>query len=139
MRKRFLSKVQKKGSHWLWTAYVEKTGYGLFWNGKRMEWAHRVSYQLFVGKIPKGRDIHHTCEIRHCVNPSHLVALTRKQHANGHPNNITTANLKKTRCKHGHKFTPENTRLVFRDGRYIGRDCRACNRARYHNKKVLNG
>jgi hypothetical protein len=34
--------------------------------------AHRVSYEHYVGPIPKGLEIDHLCRVRHCVNPAHL-------------------------------------------------------------------
>jgi hypothetical protein len=54
---RFMSKVKKTESCWLWSAQVDRaTGYGKFAvlrpdNRWGMKWAHRVSYELHVGAI----------------------------------------------------------------------------------------
>lgn len=78
---RFWTKVEKTDSCWLWTATINKsTGYGHF--GLRhgvMVQAHRHSYELAHGPIPAGLDVHHTCHVRHCVRPDHLLATTRSE------------------------------------------------------------
>ena len=54
------------------------TGYGQFSpkHGFQVQ-THRYSYELANGPIPEKHDIHHTCHVRRCCNPSHLRALSR--------------------------------------------------------------
>ncbi|MDO8389701.1 MAG: HNH endonuclease signature motif containing protein [Actinomycetota bacterium] len=40
--------------------------------------AHRFAYAAFVGDIPEGMEIDHTCRDRGCVNPEHLELVTRQ-------------------------------------------------------------
>lgn len=62
---------------WLWLgARCLRTGHPRFHDGTRTSQAHRFSYELANGPIPKGLFLHHTCGVVSCVNPAHLVALT---------------------------------------------------------------
>jgi hypothetical protein len=51
-------------------------------NGKsKLKSAHRVAYELYKGPIPKGKCVMHTCNIRNCWNPYHLIVGTLKENA----------------------------------------------------------
>ncbi len=85
---RFFSMVNKRDDgHWEWTGYRNKTGYGLFRvnSGKPAIMAHRYSYELVNGPIPKGLFALHKRKIcvgcHWCVNPDHLYPGTQKENA----------------------------------------------------------
>src|SRR5262249_40703135 len=61
---------------WIWTLSLSE-GYGqVYWNGFGGR-AHRVSYQVFVGPIPAGRQVQHKCDQKDCINPTHLYLGTQ--------------------------------------------------------------
>ncbi len=66
---------------WIWQRSRNSTGYGVGYKNGRNALAHRVYYEEARGPIPEGCDVHHLCGIPACVNPDHLEALTRADHA----------------------------------------------------------
>ena len=71
---RFLDKVKvgNPDECWEWQAGCSG-GYGILSgvNGNP-ERSHRLAYQYWVGEIPKGKVVMHSCDNRKCCNPSHL-------------------------------------------------------------------
>lgn len=61
---------------WNWTGAKVRGGYGGHGSGR----AHRVAWELLVGAIPEGHDLHHLCGNRLCVNPEHLEPRLPREH-----------------------------------------------------------
>jgi len=80
---RFWSKVNVAGPSecWLWTG-AKAYGYGMFHFNGALRRAHRVAYTISKGDIPEGLLVRHTCDVRSCVNPAHLVVGTVQDNTN---------------------------------------------------------
>jgi hypothetical protein len=112
---------------WIWTGFINDSGYGhfRFQGGKKK--AHRVAYALLVGSIPEGLTIDHLCGVTACVNPAHLEPVTIAE-------NIRRARARITHCPRHHEYTAENT-YVYK-GRRNCRTCGASAAKRYKAKKA---
>jgi hypothetical protein len=86
---------------WEWTGHVQTNGYGQMQVEEAKIAVHRLAWMLFRGPIPIDTDVHHRCENRRCVNPDHLELVDHYDHKREHH--------RKTHCKRGHPFTPENS------------------------------
>jgi hypothetical protein len=82
---RFLSKyVVAESGCWEWQGSLDRKGYGEIhapgYPNNRVR-AHRFSYELFVGPIPRARNIviDHLCRNPRCVNPQHLEVVTQRE------------------------------------------------------------
>jgi hypothetical protein len=133
---RFWAKVNKNGplpiegtavgACWLWTAGTQTAGYGAFHPTKtKTVLAHRYAYEQANGAIAAGLVLDHRCRNRRCCRPSHLEAVTNEENLRRGAG-YALINGMRDACKHGHKYTAENTyRAPAGDIR-----CRTCARER---------
>lgn len=109
---------------WEWTACTNNIGYGMFrWETGKMRTAHRVSYEMFKGIIPKGKIVCHTCDNPRCVNPDHLWVGT-------HQDNFDDM-ISKGRAK----FGALGYKVPLDTCKHCGVEMRMNLLARYHNDK----
>jgi hypothetical protein len=133
---RFLAKVNKTSTCWLWSAWIERNGYGRFWLDGRQQGAHRVAYELYVDPIPNGLEIDHLCRVRHCVNPAHLDVVTPAENVRRMAVQRKPYQHQRDACPNGHAYDEENTVITA-----TGRACATCkrdaNRAYYERNRAL--
>lgn len=123
---------------WGWRGATTKDGYPQFWAGRyvdgkrRPSYAHRVAYELWVGPIPEGYEVDHTCRNVRCLRPDHLEAVTPEVNRARRDE----AAVPKTHCVNGHPFDEANTRIYVFNGKFKQRFCRACERGRSRQRKL---
>lgn len=76
----------------LWTARVSGQGYGRLGFGGKNWRAHRLSWTITKGPIPKGLVVCHKCDVPACINPDHLFLGT-------HLDNMADMSAKHRRLK----------------------------------------
>ena len=131
-----LFKEGRKKECWEWNGHLNND-YGRIWIGSYEEYAHRISYEYYVGEIKNGLYIDHKCRNPKCVNPNHLRLVT-------HVENVLlgisppAVNKRKTHCKEGHKFTKKNTAIVNHGKSRLCRTCHSinCKAYRDYRKKL---
>lgn len=136
---------------WHWRGPRDRRNYGVF-SAKSGEFfrAHRVAWVLCYGEeIPDGLDLDHlchtldvscfggaACEHRGCVRPSHLEPVSRGENIQRGIRSIIEAvrrrEERRTECRHGHSWIPENIMLL-KNGH---RRCLLCHRDDEHRSRA---
>ena len=126
----FFSKTKQVGDCLEWQGSKYRNGYGKL--GRAGIMAHRIAYGLTHGEIPADMCLDHLCRNRICVNPDHLEVVTLVENVmRGESQNAK--NARKTHCKSGHEFTPENTYIHPKRGTRNCRKCQEVSRKKYIN------
>jgi len=115
-------RINPKTGCWEWTASIKRNGYGQI--GVRqpkptMLDAHRASWMVHKGPIPKGMRVLHHCDVKACVNPEHLFLGTQADNvrdmiAKGRANNATRH---RGEAHYAAKLTWEQVRAIRADTR----------------------
>lgn len=129
--RRFMRQVDTSGGIddcWPWTGqqYDKSQGYGKFFADGAAHRAHRWILAHTLGRELTSKEFAlHRCDNDTCVNPRHLYVGDHAQNMQDVVERRRHRAHRQTYCKHGHKFTPENTRITKGT-----RHCRACHRER---------
>jgi hypothetical protein len=133
--------LNKSNGCWEWKASLAGKGYGQIKipGTRKQEYAHRLSYQIHCGSIPKGLFVLHSCDNPKCVRPSHLFLGPQKdnmqdmkkkdRHLYGVKNSVSKLTDEKVRRIH----------LLYRDGVSQGRLAKIFGIAQGTVWKILKG
>lgn len=70
---------------WLWNGRLTDRGYAGF--GKQTR-GHIFAYERKYGKVPVGKELAHSCHIRKCINPDHVLPKTHLDNCRERNTNI---------------------------------------------------
>ena len=91
---------------WVWMGSRNPDGYGNISIQNKSKSAHRISWEIHNGRIPKGLHVLHRCDNPPCVNPSHLFLGTNAD-------NVADMNAKgRQRPGLPRKLTPDQVREI---------------------------
>jgi hypothetical protein len=136
---RFWAKVNKDGPTmphmetpcWVWTASTFREGYGSFCVSGKTLGAHCASWMITNGPISAGLGVHHKCDQRLCVRPSHLHLGTTQS------NIAERVERGRSACgdRNGARFRPE--KLPRGDGHWSRAKPASVPRGEAHNRAKL--
>jgi hypothetical protein len=110
-KKLFWKKVKKTKTCWVWIGDTNESGYGRYCQIR----AHRVSWVLHYGKIPKGKLVLHHCDNPPCIRPSHLWLGTHKDNVIDMDKKGRRISVPQLGSKHGMSKLTEKKVLKIRD------------------------
>ena len=94
--------------------------------GQVREAVHRAVLAAFVGPCPSEHEAMHLDGDPGNNQLANLRWSSRSENILDNVARGTHFQARKTHCKHGHEFTPENTRIRAKANGRVQRDCRAC-------------
>ncbi len=106
-------KPSNENDCWSWKGRPHNGGYAVMVYGSdhKQIGAHRVSWMIHKGEIPKGLFILHKCDNPICTNPEHLFLGTTKDNVQD-MHKKGRANPKRNEAHHNAKLTQEKVKKI---------------------------
>jgi hypothetical protein len=116
---------------WIWQGNRKENGYGQTAYRAQTRILHRKMYEVVHGvTLDRWIYVCHSCDVKLCCNPDHLWLGTPKDNSQDSAAKGRHQESKRTHCKRGHEFTPDNTSYYECRPGVISRSCKACSRRR---------
>lgn len=112
---------------WIYEGELSSNGYGRVKYKSLRFRAHRLAFKLANGSLPDGKLICHKCNVKSCINPSHLYAGTVKDNVRDMLRSGNHNNQRITHCPRGHEYSDSNT---YFNPTINHRQCKTCQTAR---------
>ena len=111
---RFMDKVfpDPNTGCWLWGSANKASGRGLFTLDGGSRSAPRVAFMLFVGPIPTGQCVLHTCDVPECVNPGHLYLGTQQDNVRDRDRRGRAADVRGEKNPNASRMTDQKVREI---------------------------
>lgn len=105
LKNSFVKHVIRQEGCWDWKGSKDKGGYGVMSVRRQLgsDRAHRASWIIHKGKIPKGMCVCHFCDNPICTNPDHLWLGNHKEN-----NDDKIRKCREAKLKPPHKIGSEN-------------------------------
>lgn len=97
--------------------------------------AHRLMWIISNGEVNDKLMVCHHCDNPLCVRPDHLYMASQSQNMIDCVERKRHAMIKKTHCKWGHEYTPENTSIYITKDNHRERSCKTCHKERERRRR----
>lgn len=136
--KRVMAQVEFSATGcWLWRGQIGAWGYGQTNHRARHVAVHRGMYEVLHGvRLDRWQLVMHTCDTPACCNPMHLKLGSPGDNVLDAASKGRHHNARKTHCKRGHEFTPENTYLKVTPKTTM-RACLACQKLNHDKPEYV--